>query len=185
GSKCAGTYVCQQYTTAGNPGCVSTYFAGALFTAQEYLVANARANATNVIILLSDGDANGGTMSASSSSLNSSGNYPSKTHQCQQAIDIATAAKAAGTKIYTVGYGVSSGGCSTDSSLTACKTLQQIASSSTDFFVDTSSVKCSGATSVTMGGATDTLSAIFTAIAGDLTLPRLLPNTIAFTASSL
>ncbi len=185
GSSCTGTYVCQQYTTAGNPGCVSTYFAGALFTAQEYLVANARTNATNVIILLSDGDANGGTMSASNSNLNSSGNYPSKTHQCQQAIDVATAAKAAGTKIYTVGYGVSSGGCSTDSSLTACKTLQQIASSNTDFFVDTSSVKCSGATSVTMGGATDSLSAIFTAIAGDLTLPRLLPNTIAFTASSL
>ncbi len=182
GSGCTGTFVCAQYTTAGNPGCVSTYFAGALFTAQEYLENNARTNATNVIILLSDGDANGGTMSASSSNLNSSGNYPSQTHQCQQAIDVAAAAKATGTRIYTVGYGVANNGCSTDSSLSACKTLRQIASSDTNFFVDTSSVACAGATSVTMNGKTNTLSAIFTAIAGDLTLPRLLPNSIAFTA---
>jgi Flp pilus assembly protein TadG len=182
GSSCTGTYVCAQYATAGNPGCVSTFFAGALFTAQEYLTANARPNATNVIILLSDGDSNGGTMSASNSNLSSSGNYPSKTHQCQQAIDVATAAKAAGTQIYTVGYGVASGGCSTDSSLTACKTLRSIASSDTHFFADTSSIKCTGATSVTMDGDVDTLGAIFTAIAGDMTIPRLLPNNIPFTA---
>jgi hypothetical protein len=162
---------------------VSTYFAGALFTAQEYLSNNARSNATNVIILLSDGDANGGTMSAPRSQLNSNGSYPSSTDECRQAVDVASAAKAAGTRIYTVGYGVASNGCETDSGdgLTACKTLQQIASSNTNFFVDTSSVTCSGATSVTMNGKTNTLSAIFTAIAGDLTLPRLLPNTIAFT----
>jgi Flp pilus assembly protein TadG len=183
GSGCTGTFVCAQYTTAGNPGCVSTYFAGALFTAQEYLSNNARSNATNVIILLSDGDANGGTMSAPRSQLNSNGSYPSSTDECRQAVDVASAAKAAGTRIYTVGYGVASNGCETDSGdgLTACKTLQQIASSNTNFFVDTSSVTCSGATSVTMNGKTNTLSAIFTAIAGDLTLPRLLPNTIAFT----
>ena len=40
----------------------STFFAGALFAAQAYLAANSRPNAQNVIILLSDGDANGGTM---------------------------------------------------------------------------------------------------------------------------
>ncbi|HEY2471896.1 MAG TPA: Tad domain-containing protein [Terracidiphilus sp.] len=184
GSSCTGTYVCAQYTTRGNPGCVSTYFAGALFTAQEYLANNSRANAANVIILLSDGDGNGGTMGAGSSNLNSNGNYPSSTHQCQQAIDIAKAAKAQGTKVYTVGYGVASGGCATDSSLSACSTLRSIASSDSNFFVDTSSVKCSGATSVTMNGKTNSLSAIFTAIAGDLTLPRLVNNNISFTPSS-
>lgn len=182
GSSCTGAYVCPQAQNGG-AGCVSTYFAGALFTAQAYLAANTRSNATNVIVLLSDGDANGGSMSAGSSNLNSNGNYPSSTHQCQQAIDIAKAAKAAGTRIYTVGYGVASGGCATDNSLTACSTLRSISSSDSDFFVDTSSVKCSGATSVTMNGKTNSLSAIFTAIAGDLTLPRLVPNTIAFTAS--
>jgi hypothetical protein len=34
-----------------------------------------------------------------------------------------------------------------------------------------------------MNGKTNSLSAIFTAIVGDLTLPRLVPNTIAFTAN--
>jgi Flp pilus assembly protein TadG len=197
GSGCTGTYVCAQYTTRGNPGCVSTFFAGALFTAQEYLANNARSNATNVIILLSDGDANGGTMS--SSNLTGNGGYPDSSDECQQAIDVAGAAKAAGTKIYTVGYGVASGGCATDGTynrrgqfqqdgLTACQTLQKIASSPTNFFVDTSSVSCSGATSVTMNGKTNTLSAIFTAIAGDLSLPRLLPNDnseTGFTPSAL
>jgi len=190
GSGCTGTFVCAQYTTAGNPGCVSTYFAGALFTAQEYLAANSRSNASNVIVLLSDGDANGGTMSAPSSQLNnkgsSNGNYPSSNDECRQAVDIASAAKAAGTKIYTVGYGVASGGCETDGGdgLTACKTLQQIASSNANFFVDTSSVSCSGATTVTMNGQTNTLSAIFTAIAGDLTHPHLVQNSITFTPTT-
>jgi Flp pilus assembly protein TadG len=159
----------------------STYYAGAMFTAQEYLAQNGRSNANNVLILLSDGDANGGTMGAGSTHLNSNGNYPSSTKQCQQAIDIATAAKAAGTKVYVVGYGVSSGGCSSDSGLSACSTLRSIASSDAQFYVDTSSVNCAGATTVTMNGKTNSLSAIFTAIAGDLTLPRMVPNNIAFT----
>jgi hypothetical protein len=180
GGSCTGTYVCAQYTTAGHPGCVSTYFAGALFTAQAYLAANARPNATNVIILLSDGDANGGMMGAGSTHLTGNGNYPDSSRQCRQAIDVATAAKAAGTKVYTVGYGVSSGGCATDTGLSACSTLRSIASADSKFFVDTSSVKCAGATSVTMNGKTNSLSAIFTAIAGDLTLPRLVPNNITF-----
>jgi Flp pilus assembly protein TadG len=180
GTGCTGAYVCPQAQNNG-AGCVSTYFAGALFTAQEYLANNARANASNVIILLSDGDANGGRMGAGSTHLNSNGNYPSSTRQCQQAVDIATAAKAAGTKIYVVGYGVTSGGCATDSGYSACSTLRSIASSDSKFFVDTSSVKCSGATTVTMNGKANSLSAIFSAIAGDLTLPRMVPNTIAFT----
>ena len=163
----------------------STFFAGALFTAQAYLAANARPNAQNVIILLSDGDANGGNM-ANPKSLNSNGTYPSAIDQCQQAIDVATAAKAAGTTIYTVGYGVANGGCSTDGKgMNACNALLQIASSG-DFFVDTSSVKCSGATTVIMNGQTtgNTLDDIFTAITDNLTHPRLIPNNTAFTPTS-
>ena len=178
GSSCAGMYA---------KGGVSTYYAGALFTAQQYLVANGRPNAQDVIVFLSDGDANGGTMGASSSNLynsgTSKGTYPSSYKQCQQAIDVATAAKTAGTKIYTVGYGVASGGCSTDTGLTACSVLRSIASSDSHFFVDTSSVSCSGARSVVMNGKTNSLSGIFTAIVGDLTLPRLVPSNISFTAS--
>ncbi|HXR40249.1 MAG TPA: pilus assembly protein TadG-related protein [Terracidiphilus sp.] len=161
----------------------STFYAGALFTAQQYLAINGRSNAANVLILLGDGDANGGKMG--SSSLNSAGVYPSANGQCQQAIAVANAAKAAGTKVYVVGYGVASGGCSTDVSPynNACYTLRNMASSDANFFVDTSSVACPGATSVVMNGSTNTLSGIFTAIVGDLTKPRLVPNTITFTAS--
>jgi hypothetical protein len=109
--------------------------------------------------------------------------YQSSSKQCQQAIDVATAAKAAGVKIYTVGYGVASGGCSTDSGLTACSVLRSMASADKNFFVDTGSVSCAGAKSVVMNGKTNSLSAIFTAIVGDLTLPRLVPSNILFTAS--
>ncbi len=162
-----------------------TYYAGALFVGQEFLANNSRPNAANVMILLSDGDAGSNTTTFSGNLNNSGsakGSYPSSTSQCQQAIDVATAAKAAGTKIYVVGYGVASGGCGTDSGVTACSALRSIASSDQNFFVDTSSVACPGATSVTMNGKTNSLSAIFSAIVGDLTLPRLLPNTTAFTA---
>ncbi len=174
----------------------STFYAGAIFTAQQYLAANARTNATNVIILLGDGDANGGNFAnTGSKNLNSDGTYPSSKNQCLQAITQANNAKSAGTQIYVVGYGVASGGCSTDSgtkyngaTITACSTLRAMASGTdTNFFVDTSSVKCAGATSVKMNGQTNTLSGIFTAIVGDLTLPRLLPNNPAvtgFTASN-
>jgi Flp pilus assembly protein TadG len=173
-------------------GGVQTYYAGALSTAQQYLVASGRKNATNVIIILGDGDANNATF-ASPGSLNSTGSlkgtYPSATDECLQAITIAKNAQAAGTKIYVVGYGVAAGGCSTDSgvtyngsAITACAALRYMASSDQNFFVDTSSTKCPGATTVTMNGGTNTLSAIFTAIAGDLTLPKLLPNTTVFTA---
>jgi Flp pilus assembly protein TadG len=178
GSSCAGMYA---------KGGESTFYAGALFTAQQYLVANGRSNAQNVIILLSDGDANGGKMGASSSNLydsgTSKGTYPSSSSQCQQAINVATAAKNAGTKIYTVGYGVASGGCSTDTGITACSALRSIATSDSHFFVDTSSVSCAGATSVVMNGKTNSLAGIFTTIVNDLTLPRLVPNNISFTAS--
>lgn len=172
------TSTCNGMQAKGSEG---TYYAGALFVGQEYLANNSRANAANVMILLSDGDAGSSTTNFSGSLNNSGsskGSYPSSTSMCQQAVDIATAAKAAGTKIYVVGYGVASGGCGTDSGLTACQALRQIASSDQNFFVDTSSVACAGATSVTMNGKTNSLSAIFTAIVGDLTVPRLLPNNL-------
>lgn len=181
GNRCAGMAA----TSSG-----LTFYAGSLFAAWRYLSASSRTNTQNVIVLLSDGDANGADMIGSS--LNDStkrtakyprGTYPSSYKQCQQGIDVATAAKAAGTRIYTVGYAVQSGGCSSDSGLNACSVLRSMATSDANFFVDTSSIKCPGATSVVMDGKTNSLSAIFTAIVGDLTLPRLVPSDISFTAS--
>lgn len=168
----------------------STFFAGALYTAWQYLNATAASNAQNIIVLLSDGDANGGKMAASSSNLNSNGTYPSSNDQCQQAVNVASAALQNGIyRIYTVGYGVTSGGCETDSSINspgrvtgktnmACITLRDIADSDAHFFVDTSSISCPGAEAI--GG----LDAIFTQIVSDLSRPRLVPNTVSFTASS-
>jgi len=153
-------------------GGVGTYFAGAINTAQQYLAAQktSRPTAQNVIILLSDGDASSATFSASSKYLNTNATYPSTKDLCQQAINVATTAKTAGTRIYTVGYGASNSGCSLDSpSISPCSTLSQIATSSGTFYADLSSA-CTGAQQTT------TLSGIFTAIAGDLSLPRLIPD---------
>jgi Flp pilus assembly protein TadG len=155
----------------------STYYAGAIYTANQYLMANTRTNTNNVLILFSDGDANGGKMS--SSNLNSNGTYPSATKQCAQAIATAAAAQANGTEIFVVGYGVASGGCETDSGLTACSTLQQIASPNTKrphFYVDSSSISCAGATTVVMNGKTNSISGIFTQIVDELSKPKLVLN---------
>jgi hypothetical protein len=165
-----------------------TYFAGALYTAQQYLMAHqndlGRTNIKNIIVILSDGDANAGTshMSAGASHLNSNGTYPSGTKMCQQAIDVATAAKANGTEIYVVGYNVTSGGCNltSDVGLTACQTLTQMASPDTSgkhhFYTDSSSTACSGTLVVGPDGKQNSLAAIFTAIVDDLSKPKLIPN---------
>jgi Flp pilus assembly protein TadG len=163
-----------------------TYFAGAIYTANQYLVANTRANTNNIIILFSDGGANGGTMSSSGSNLNASGVYPAAAGECKQAIATAAAAQANGTEIFVVGYGVATtGGCGTtggdsgDGSLTPCQVLQQIASPNTKrphFYVDSSSTPCAGATTVTMNGKTNSISGIFTQIVDLLSKPKLVLN---------
>ena len=81
------------------PGGEGTFFAGAIYAAQDSLVAAQAANpkAQNVMIILSDGDA-----SASSSAMpgasTTSGVYPSTKNQCQQAVTAAAAAKTAWDK---------------------------------------------------------------------------------------
>jgi hypothetical protein len=149
-------------------GGVGTFYADAITTAQNYLTANGRANTQKMIIMLSDGDA-----SASSS------NMPSgrSTNQCHQAITAAQTATTAGTTVITIAYGAStssSGSCSTDTThISACSTLQQMASDSSRFYSDTtggSSTCTSSAHSVT------DLSAIFQDIGTSLVGSRLLPD---------
>jgi Putative Flp pilus-assembly TadE/G-like len=185
-------------------GGVGTYFAGAMNAAQQYLTANTRTGADNIMILLSDGDASGSgsmsngsgkskisvsgtvTFSASNSYLNWDGTYPSPIDLCQQAITEASAAKAAGTKIYVVAYGAansSSGYCKTDSpALNPCTVLQSISGDGNGggatkyFFADGSSTS-NGCTPPSGGQTSFTgLTAIFSAIATDLEVPRLIPN---------
>jgi Putative Flp pilus-assembly TadE/G-like len=185
-------------------GGVGTYYAGAINAAQAYLTASTRTGADNIMIILSDGDASGSvsmsngsgkskvsvsdtvSFSASNSYLNWNGTYPSPLDMCQQGIDEATAAKTAGTKIYVVAYGAadtSSGYCQTDTpKLNPCTVLQDLSGDNKGggaikyFFADGSSTS-NGCTPPT-GGQTSftTLTSIFSAIATDLEIARLIPN---------
>ena len=157
---------CQQGISA--IGGVGTYYSDAITTAQSALISEGRTSAQKVLILLSDGDASAKSGDIASGKL---------ANQCAQAITAAKAATTAGTWVYSIAYGASTsatGSCSTDSpKISACSTLQQIASDSTKFFSDTvggSSTCTSAANSIT------NLSSIFSAIVTDVTGVRLVSD---------
>jgi hypothetical protein len=161
------------------------------------------------MIILSDGDATACASSANTSAggcnskadlvaqsgtLNGTGSnttvtYPSALGECGQAVVAAQAATAAGTKVYTVGYGAeTSGACLTDKSYSAspttpsgagawakgdqpCAAMAAMASNLNDFYSD------DGAGCVSTDHPTTTkLTAIFQNISAGLTVPRLVPN---------
>jgi len=163
------------------PGGQGTFYAGAIYSAQSYLVSAARPNVQNVMILLSDGNAE----ASASQMAGTATKYPA-TNQCAQAVAAANAAKTAvpPTLVYSVSYGSENSGCSTDSSYTPCMTMAGIASSpSTEYFFSVPNNGKSGGTvcnSANDGGFTPrpvtSLNAVFTAIVGDLTKVRLIPN---------
>ena len=158
-------------------GGYGTYYAGIIYAAQADLVAQANANpgTKNVLILLSDGDSNANSSGLPNASK-TSGTYPSLKNQCQQAIAAAAAATNAGTRVYSIAYGATSSGCSTDTpSISPCSTMEQIASTPQNFFSDYSAQ--GGASScVSASQPTTGLTAIFTQIAGSLTVARLIPD---------
>jgi hypothetical protein len=107
------------------PGGFGTFYADAIKIAQQNLVANARDGARNVIILLSDGEAN-----ATVTHMVAQGANPTAPDQCKHAVGEAQAAAAAGTWVYMVSYGTSAGGgCTTDigNYANACWVMGQIA----------------------------------------------------------
>ncbi len=174
------------------PGGEGTFYAGVIDTAQSALATAAanRPNTKNVMILISDGEANadapgpGVTEGMEAPTPPPAKVYPA-TKQCAQAVASAQAAAAAGTTVYAVAYGSESTGCTTDTgtySSPIC-TMQAIANSPTspgsyqqnnaNFFTDVSSTKSSCASAAR---STSTLDEIFKTIAGDLTVSRLIPN---------
>jgi len=162
-TNCSGMYA---------KGGAGTYYAGVIYAAQAQLVSSSATGTQNVMIILSDGDASSTNMT----STNTKGTYPSSVDQCQQAITAATAATAAGTRVYTVAYGAESTGCSTDSpALTPCQTMQKMASAPQYFFSDYTAAGGTG-TCVSAAQPTSNLNQIFTQIAGDLTVARLIPD---------
>ncbi len=162
------------------PGGEGTFYAGVIDVTQANLVANARPNTKNVMILISDGNANA---TKTQMATMTSTNYQN-TNECHQAIREAQKAAAAGTTVYSVAYGAESSGCTTDngsSAITPCQTMQQIASSpgtipnSANFFSDYTATGGSSAC-VSAARPTTSLIQIFTEIGDDLTVARLIPN---------
>ncbi|MEO8657973.1 MAG: pilus assembly protein TadG-related protein [Bryobacteraceae bacterium] len=156
-----------------------TYYPGAIYAAQSALAAasTARSNTQNLLIILGDGDA-----SASASNIQgplndsggSSGTYPSSKKQCGQAVTAAQYATGQGTKVYSIAYGAPTSGCSTGDTITACQTMQQMASTTNNFFSDSTS-KTGGCNSTR---SVSSLTSIFQVIASDLTVAKLIPNNL-------
>ncbi len=161
-------------------GGVGTYYAGIITAAQAALVTEqaqpGRGNAQNVMILVSDGEAQSGYTDTSTAK-----------QQCHEAITAAQNAvqpNALGqyTWIYTVAYGAESSGCTTDTAptITPCQTMEDIATNpdgtpnATRFFSDYSAT---GGTTTCVGRSQSNteLTYIFKEIAGDLTVARLIP----------
>jgi len=124
------------------------------------------------MIVLSDGDAN-----ATPSQMAGTATSYATTQECHQAVTEAQKAAAAGTTIYSIAYGATSSGCSTDTSpaITPCQTMQQIASSPQNFFSDYTASAGDGSC-VSASRPTSNLNEIFSEIAADLTVARLIPN---------
>jgi hypothetical protein len=159
-------------------GGYGTYYADVIADAQSYLTAKGRSGAKQVIVFLSDGDANA-----------SSSNMPSgkASNQCHEAITAATAATTAGMTVYTAAYGaptaLQTGSCSTDSAapaVSACTTLQKMASTSATFFPINQAGATTGCTSSVYANsdAATALANIGTSIvqASSYAMPRLWVN---------
>jgi len=194
---------CQGMSAPGGDG---TYYAGVIYAAQAALTAQAAAETaanpnqpvSNIMIILTDGEANansnkmaskttGGTAIATSNTFpagagatSSLTNYPSAYDQCQQAVAAANYAKAQGTTVYTVAYGSESSGCTTDSTgpqanITPCQVMSQMASSATTFYSDYTQ-SGSSSTCLSTGTSVSDMNDIFTSISADFLEARLIPN---------
>jgi hypothetical protein len=160
------------------PGGMGTNYAGAIYAALSSLAAAQTANqgSQNMLIIISDGDANTTKMSGT---LTKTGAYPSLTDQCQQAIT-ATKSAPSGTTVYTIAYGAASSGCSTDTSgplakLSPCTAMQDMATSPGDFFSDATASQNPGQCISSLNPDLD-LTGIFKQVATKPTAARLIPN---------
>jgi hypothetical protein len=184
------------------PGGAGTYYAGVIYAAQSSLANESAtyANTKNVLIILSDGDADsgGGTnkcnLPGGYCMLNSSGQpatnngatYPSLQDQCAQAVAAANYASSQGTAVYTVAYGSPGSGCASDAksktnptgtNITPCQTMQEMASQPSYFYSD--STATGGGACPTPPGTPDALDAIFGSLASQFSAARLIPNNIS------
>jgi len=167
------------------PGGENTFYAGVLVAAQHYLAANSRRGAQNVIIILSDGDANApsthmsGSVAQTVSLADMSGSLYASTNECTQAVEAANYAKAAGTLVYSISYGSETSGCSAGEGLTPCQTMQGMASLPlTEYFFSVPNAAQSGGTVCPNAAPITQLSQVFQQIGNDFTTSRLMPNSV-------
>jgi hypothetical protein len=173
-------------TAINGPGGEGTYYAGVIYAAQAALTAEAKAypGSQNVLILVSDGEATAkstqmATGTQSTTVATNNGTYPSYVSECAQAVTAAQYATSQGTIVYSVAYGSESSGCTTDTSgryTSPCNTMQDIASSSATFYSDYNQSGSTADKNCTAGKPVSTLNDIFTQIATNLTVSRLIPN---------
>lgn len=155
-----------------------TYFAGVIYQAAYdlYFLKQNTPNTENVLIILGDGDANAPSRYMPNAST-SSGTFASTVKECQQAVNMAqTAYQSFGMRVYSISYGATASGCSTDNgAITPCQTMQQMASRPEYFYSD---YTASGASSncISASHSTTNLNQIFSMIAGDLSSSRLIPD---------
>jgi hypothetical protein len=172
-------------------GGAGTWIAGSIYAAQSSLVAAQAAapGSRNVMIILSDGDASNGKITANNGlKLTTTGVYPSLTDECQQGIDAAKYASKNGTTVYTIAYGAAnstSGFCTTDSpKISPCSALQQMSSNyvsptnAPDFYSDATASQNKGQCT-SSDNPNLSLKGIFGNISAQLTKARLLPNNIS------
>ena len=149
-----------------------TYYADVIQTAQNmFPTSGSRGNMQNAIILLSDGDAQAQPPLISSSL--SSG-------ECARGVKYANEAASAGTWVYTIGYGASSGRgtCYTDGgAYSGCSAMEAMAGSPgnipdlTKFYSDNSTGNCQSPDHPSITSLTD----IFGAIGSEMQRTRLIP----------
>jgi len=168
------------------PGGDGTYYAGAINAAQASLMAAQALNpgSVNVMVILSDGDAN-----STKFLVAKTGNvYGSVNDQCQQGIVAANNATTLGTTVYTVAYGASTSGCSTDTSgslanLSPCTAMQLMSSgwpgNTAHFYSDSGASQNAGQCPSVNSGS---LQQIFSSIGATLSKARLVPNSVAGTS---
>jgi hypothetical protein len=203
GSSCPGM---------GAPGGDGTYYAGVIYAAQAALTqqaasetsSNPNLQVSNVMIILTDGEANASSSKMASKTVSgatvnynnpwptgggatsSITNYPSALDQCQQAVAAANYAKSQGTQVYTIAYGSESSGCTTDSTgpqpnITPCNVMAQMASPNTTktvYFYSDYQQSGSSSTCVSPGSAVTSISGIFQQISTNMLTVRLLPESV-------
>jgi hypothetical protein len=162
-------------------GGAGTYFAGAIYAAQSSLVAAQAANpgSMNAMIILSDGDASS-TKITGATSQKTTVVYGSQYNQCQQAIVAAQAATTAKTAVFSIAYGAPNSGCSMDQGgpqqgITACSTMQQLASVPANFYSDATASQNPGQC-ISSSNPGLTLDNIFKHVWANFTYSRLLPD---------